>query len=545
MASDPDSHHAEQRRSVFSMSETAAVAKKSPVDRFLDVVEWAGNKLPDPAMLFVFALGIVWLLSFLLCGVTFAEIDPRTLGSPKGEQPIHVINQLTPEAFVKFLTRLVKNFTEFPPLGLVLVALLGVSVAEHSGFINAMLRALLKITPRLLVTPMVLFVAILSHSAGDTGFILVIPLGGVIFQAVGRHPLAGIATAAAGVSGGFSANFLPSSLDPLLQGFTQSAVRLLDPNYSVNPLCNWTFTSASSVLVIGLGWLITEWVVEPRLKSVPVDGDPALMPTLDNAQTQSAEQARAEQIGMWAGLATFLGLLTLLVLALWPQNSPLRSSEGSITDPKAPMMAAIVPVMFFMFLLPGVVHGFLAGTFKTQKDVIDGMTKSVGTMSYYLVMVFFAAQFVYAFGESNLGALLALKGAVFLQWLQVPPMVTIVGVILVSTLVNLLIGSASAKWALLAPIFVPMLMQVGISPELTQAAYRIGDSCTNIITPLMPYFPLMVMFGQRYVTKTGIGTMVSLMLPYSITFLICWTTLLLVWWQLGMDLGISAKYVYP
>ncbi len=502
--------------------------------RFLDALERLGNKLPDPAVLFVLGLLAVWALSALLSGVTFAEIDPRT------KEPIRVINQLTGPALAGFLAHMVKAYAEFPPLGVVLVALVGVGVAEHSGFINAGLKSLLSVTPRALITPMVLLVAIVSHTAADAGYVLVIPLGGVIFCAAGRHPLAGIGAAFAGVSGGFSANFVPSGLDPLLSGITETGVKVLDADRPVNALCNYFFTSSSALLIVGVGWYLTDFVIEPRLKNTPIDGDPAQMPKMD-------EMGAAERRGMWAGLAAMALCLVGLVLWALPSDSALRAPDGSLTSvrPPAPLMESIVPLIMLLFLVPGVVHGYVSGRFKSHRDVIAGMSKTMGTMAYYLVMVFFAAQFIAAFTQSNLGALVALKGAAFLKSLGATPTVTITGIILLTATVNLLVGSASAKWALLAPIFVPMLMSLNLSPELTQAAYRVGDSTTNIITPMMPYFPLVVVFAQRYVRNTGIGTMVSLMLPYSLTFLVAWTLFLLAYWTLKLPLGLQAPYAYP
>jgi aminobenzoyl-glutamate transport protein len=513
-------------------------------DRALDIIEWAGNKLPDPAVIFVLALVLTWIASALLAPVEFTEIDPRTMGTneygiAKPGEPIRIVNQLTGPALVRFLSRMVKTFTDFPPLGLVLVALLGVGVAEHTGFINACLKGLLSITPLKLLTPMTMLVAILSHAAGDSGYVLVIPLGGVIYAAAGRHPLAGIAVAFAGVSGGLSANFIPIALDPLLQGFTQSAAQLLEPGRQVNPLCNLFFTSTSTGLLILLAWYITDRIVEPRLANATVDGDASDMPRMDPLTPR-------ERTGMIAGLAAIGIALGGLLASALPEESPWRIGEQRVLMAAgAPLMEAIIPLMFLLFLLPGLVYGYVAGTVKSHRDIIQGMTKSMGTMAYYLVLAFFAAQFLYVFRESNVGILIAMKGAEFLVRMQVPLEVTIVGVILISTIFNLLIGSASAKWALLGPILVPMMMRLGISPEMTQAAYRIGDSCTNIITPLMPYFPLVVVFCRRYVKGTGIGTLVSIMMPYSIAFLAFWTVLLLGFWTLNVPLGLEAPYTYP
>jgi aminobenzoyl-glutamate transport protein len=502
------------------------------LDRFLDLVERAGNRLPDPAILFVVGLLLVWVASALLAPVAFTEIDPRS------SNPIRVESQLTGAAIAAFLSNMVTVFVTFPPLGIVLVALLGVGVAEHVGFLTAMLKGLLNITPRRLLTPMLILVGCLSHTTADAGYVLVVPLGAVIFYAAGRHPLAGIAAAFAGVSGGFSANLIPAPLDPLLQGFTQSAAQIILPGRIVNPLSNYFFTASSTLLIMGFGWFVTERIVEPRLRLTPVDAEASELPKLDPA---TATERRA----MTAGLLTMGSLLVLLAVAAAPAGSPLRAPDGQLAVNTAPLMRSIVPLIFLLFLVPSVVYGLVAGTVRSSRDVIAGMTKAMGTMSYYIVLAFFAALFTDAFGRSNLGALVAVKGATFLQALGLPGQVTIVGIILVTTGVNLLIGSASAKWALLAPIFVPMLMQVGLAPELTQAAYRVGDSSTNIITPLMPYFPLTVVFCQRYVRSAGIGTLASMMVPYSATFLVVWTLYLLTYWTLGLPLGLQSAYTHP
>jgi aminobenzoyl-glutamate transport protein len=421
-----------------------------------------------------------------------------------------------------------------------------VGVAEHAGFVKAALQGLLALTPRRLLTPMLLLVAIISHVAGDTGYVLVIPLAAVMYLAAGRHPLLGITTSFAGVSGGFSACFVPSSLDPLLQGFTQSAAQIMDPERVVNPLCNWGFMSASCLMIVAIGWYITDRIIEPRLEGLPLDerSDTSARSPDGSASGPLSQLTPAERRGLWAGLATAAACLVALAAWAWPAHSPLRASDGSLAGRDAPLMKAIVPLIFFGFLVPGIVYGVVAGTVRSSRDVVQSMTKSMGTMAYYLVMAFFASQFTAAFTQSNVGVLLAVKGANGLAALHSPSQVTVVGIILLTAGVNLLIGSASAKWALLSPIFVPMLMSLGLSPELTQAAYRVGDSSTNIVTPLMPYFPLVVVYAQRYVKQAGMGTMISLMLPYSLAFLLCWTILLLVYWALGLPLGIQAPYVY-
>ena len=514
------------------MSATNAPVEKGFVNKMLGWIERIGNKLPDPAILFLVSMIIVWILSAILSTVEFAEINPRD------GNPIQIQNLLTGAAMTAFLSNMVSIFTSFAPLGVVLVAMLGVGVADGSGYINTGIKMMLNSTPLFLLTPMVIFVGIISHSAIDAGYVLVIPLGGIIFHAAGRHPLAGITAAFAGVSGGFSANPLVSALDPLLQGFTQPAAQIIDSSVQVNPLCNYYFTAASSVLITLLGWYITDRIIEPRLnKNNPVDDD------AEKAADMSSISP-TERRGFWIATGVTLVLFLLLVLALLPEDSPFRDGNGSLTSFAAPIMQSIVPLIFLFFLLPGVIHGFIAGTYGKSKDIIDDMSEAMKGMAYYIVMAFFCALFIHAFGTSNLGALLAIKGANFLKALSLPGPITITGIIFLAGFVNLFVGSASAKWALLAPIFVPMLMQLGYSPELTQAAYRIGDSSTNIITPLMPYFPLVVVFCQRYVKKTGIGTLTSLMIPYSVVFIIVWTIFLVIFWMLGIPLGLQAGYTY-
>ncbi len=507
------------------------------LQRSLDAIERAGNKLPDPAVLFALFMLAVWLISWALSGVQFSEIDPRT------GKPIVIVNLLDGAAFTTFISKMVTTFVNFPPLGVVLVAMLGLGVAEHTGFINAGLRSILNVTPKLLLTPVLIAVGILSHVAVDAGYVLVIPLGAVIFYAAGRHPLAGIAAAFAGVSGGFSASlFVPSSLDPMLAGLTQAAARLsahpAAADMTINPLNNFFFTSASAALIILVGWFLTDKVIEPRLKHTQVDGDPASLPKLD-ALTD------AERKGLRYATVSMLVSGALLIWSASGADSAWRGTDGLLTSATAPLMQSIVGLIFVFFLIPGVVYGYASGSAKNHRTIVQGMSKAMSGMGYYIVMAFFCAQFIYAFGQSNLGALLAIKGALTLKELALPMGVTLVGIVFLTASVNLLVGSASAKWALIGAIMVPMLMELGVSPDLTQAAYRVGDSSTNIITPLMPYFPLIVVFCQKYVKSTGIGTLIALMLPFSVSFLVLWSAFLLLYWVLGIPLGIGAHYSFP
>ncbi|GGJ98338.1 AbgT family transporter [Luteimonas terricola] len=518
----------------------AATTRRGAVARALDAIERVGNRLPDPAVLFLVLMLVTWAVSALLSGVSFSEIDPRS------GDPVAINNLLSGSSLTSFMSTMVATFVNFAPLGVVLVAMLGLGVAEHTGFINAVLRAILGVTPKMLLTPALIGVGVLSHVAVDAGYVLVIPLGAVIFYAAGRHPLAGIAAAFAGVSGGFSATFLvPSSLDPMLAGLTQEAARIIASEAMVNPMNNYFFTTASTVLVILVGWFLTDRVIEPRLQSTAVDGDTAQMPTMEPLEP-------AERRGLWSAMAAMGLAVVLFALSLLPAGTPWAADPATLapaTHPllafSAPLMQSIVALIFLFFLIPGVVYGYVAGTARSHRDIVEGMSKSMSGMGYYIVMAFFAAQFIFAFSQSNLGVLLAIKGANTLQSMGLHMSLMVVGIVLLSGAVNLLIGSASAKWALIGAIMVPMMMQLGISPDLTQAAYRVGDSSTNIITPLMPYFPLIVVFCQKYVKSAGVGTLLALMLPYSISLLVVWSLFLVGFWALGIPLGVGSSYAWP
>ncbi len=524
------------------MSEQTATAEKAGwLNRALNTIEVVGNKLPDPAVLFALLMVVVWVISWLLSGVTFTELDPRS-----GQQ-IQIVNLLSGEALTNFTSSIVNTFVTFPPLGVVLVAMLGLGVAEYTGFINAGLRSILSVTPKMLLTPVLVAVGVLSHVAVDAGYVLVVPLGAVIFYAAGRHPLAGIAAAFAGVSGGFSATFfLPSSLDPLLAGLTQTSAQILDPSVTVNPLNNYIFTTASTFLIVIIGWVLTDKVIEPRLKGTKVDGDTSQMVTMDALKPNELRGLRAAGLSMLA--VTALLVLTIVVPDVTPwaaKPEQVLPGVNPLLTAAAPLMKSIVSIIFIFFLVPGIVYGYVSGSVKSHRDVVKGMSHAMSGMGYYIVMAFFCALFLYAFSQSNLGVLLALKGANALKEMGLPLGMTLVGIVFLSGLVNLVVGSASAKWALIGAIMVPMLMELGISPDLTQAAYRVGDSSTNIITPLLPYFPLIVVFCQKYVKNSGIGTLVALMLPYSVVMLVLWTAFLLGFWALDIPLGLGSSYNYP
>lgn len=496
--------------------------KKPWLYRFLDFVERVGNRLPHPATLFA-----LFAFSVLIASWIFAQLDYTAVHPGTGEV-IHPANLLSPAGLRRIVTGLVPNFTGFVPLGTVLVAMLGVGVAERSGLLGAALRALVLAAPRRLVTLVVVFSGVLSNAASEAGYVILIPLAAVVFLAFGRHPLAGMAAAFAGVSGGYSANLVLGTVDPLLAGISTEMARIVDPRYEVNPAANYYFMAASTLLVTLICTLVTEKIVEPRLGSY-------------GGETLTVERPTSvERRGLWAAAAAFAVFALLVVLSVAPRGGVLRNpATGGILD--SPFLSGIVTVIFLMFLIPGLAYGLATGSIRRDADVIDAMGKTMSTLGVYIVLVFFAAQFVAFFGWTHLGIITAIKGAALLKaagLTGIPLMVAFVGV---AAFMNLFMGSASAKWAILAPVFVPMFMLLGYTPELTQAAYRIGDSATNVITPMMSYFALIVAFAQKYDKNAGIGTIIAMMLPYTAALLVGWTLLLVLWMAAGWPVGPGAE----
>jgi aminobenzoyl-glutamate transport protein len=496
--------------------------------RTLDRIERAGNALPHPATLFILLSALVVLLSWALARLGVEVAHPGT------GAPIRPVDLLSVEGLRRLILGVLPNFLNFPPLGPVLVCLLGLAVAEHSGLLGAMVRLVVGLAPRRLLTLMVVFCGAMSHSAGDIGYVLLIPLSATLFHTVGRHPLVGIAATFSGVSGGFAANLLLSPTDVVLAGLTEQAARLLAPEYTVSPMANYYFLGASVFLVTAIGTFVTERIVEPRFGAYAGPVAPEPLTPLEAAEGR--------------GLRWAVGSVALLILVVLCGLVP---DDGFLRDPLRPgfvdsyFVRGLVFFIFLFGLVPGLAYGFAAGTLRGDSDVYRGMQKNMEVIAGYLVLVFFIAQFVNLFNWSNIGVILAVKGAAVVKALNLGPMPLLAGLILLTATINLLLGSASAKWAMLAPIFVPMFMLLGYSPELTQATYRLGDSLTNIITPLSSNFPLVLMFAQRYEAKAGIGTMTATMLPYALANLVCWTALLLLWVFAGLPVGPGAGLSYP
>lgn len=489
-------------------------------NKSLDYVEIIGNKLPHPATLFGILALTVAVLSWLGNLLDWQAVHPAN------DSIVKVKSLLSEDGLRWIYTNITANFVNFPPLGYVLAVMVGIGVAEGSGLFTTLIRALVLSAPKKLITGSIVFAGILSHLASEAGYVVLIPLGAVIFHTLGRHPMAGLAAAFCGVSGGFGANFLIGSVDPILAGLSQSAAQIIDPSMKVNAAVNFYFMFASAILIVITGTWVTEKIVEPRLKSY----------------SGKAERIPVEEINpiekkalRWAGLSLLL-IVVLLVLTVIPENGLFRNPETNEIL-HSPFFDGIITGILLFFLVPGLIYGLIVGSIKNDKDMMKHIIKSMSTLATYVVLVFFAAQFVYFFRYSNLGLILAIDGAQFLKNIGLTGIPLIVAFVILSAFINMFMGSASAKWAIMAPVFVPMFMLLGYHPALTQAAFRIGDSVTNLITPMMSYFALIVAFAQKYDEDYGIGTIISTMIPYTIIFTIFWSMLLIVWMLLGLPLG--------
>jgi aminobenzoyl-glutamate transport protein len=508
--------------------------KKTKSIRLLNFIEEKGNKLPDPVTIFIIftflVIGLSHVLYILGIGVSFEGVN-----SESGQietLTVKAVSLLVPEGIAYMFSNVVKNFTSFVALGPVLVAMLGVGVAEKSGYISALMTNTVTKAPKKFVTPIVVLMGVLSNVAASVGYVVLVPLGAIIFLGFKRHPLAGLSAAFAGVAGGYSANLFLGTNDPLLSGITTEAAHILDAGYIVNPTDNWFFMFASTFLIVIIGTLVTDKLIEPKLgKYIP-----------DNATEHQNVVSSMEKKGLlWANISVLVTIVAIALLVL-PENGVLRGEGGSLIQ--SPFMSSIIFMMMLIFLIPGVVYGFVTKTIKNDKDIARLMASSLEMMSGFIVLIFFAAQFVALFNYTNLGTIIAVKGADFLQSIHMEGAPLLVALIFITTIINLFIAADSAKWAIMAPVFVPMFMQMGIAPEVTQVAYRIGDSSTNIISPLMPFFPLVVAFAQRYGKENGVGTVISLMLPYSIIILISWTIFFVIWYVLGIPVGPGTNLNY-
>ncbi len=500
---------------------------------FLDAVERFGDRLPDPVFIFVWLIGILMVLSAIAAWTGMSAVNPIT-----GETLV-AQSLFARENVQRLLTSMPDTLTGFAPLGLTLVIMLGAGVAERSGMFSAGLRAGLRNAPKAAMTPIVIALALVATHSSDAAYVVLIPLAGVIYASVGRHPIAGIAAAFAGVSGGFSANFMPGPIDALILGVTEPAVHILDASWEANLVGNWYFILGMAVVFFPLGWFVTDKIIEPRLGAyTPTSAVPI------SSQKADSKLAPEERAGLRRALWAFLGVTALWGLLTFMPNAPLQDLDAEPAFRFDPMIESLIAYFFLLFLMCGVAFGSAVGTVKTHRDVVQMSTEAMKDMSGYIVLAFTAAHFVVLLTWTNLGGILAIDGARAIEAAGLPAPLLLAAVVIMAALLNLIIGSASAKWAAIAPILVPMLMLLGVSPEMSTAAYRVGDSVTNIITPLMVYFPMVLAFCRRWEPGFGMGGLLANMLPYSFAFLIGGLALTIGWVWLGWPVGPGAGVTY-
>lgn len=514
---------------------------------FLGFVEKVGNFLPDPIMIFVWLIGFLMVLSAIGSALGWSaslaypgETAPQ-YSTLKDGVLTYTAESLFSEANIsRLLTEMPRTLTGFAPLGLVLLVMFGAGVAERVGLFSALIRGSLRNAPKVILTPLVCIIGMMSHHASDAAYVVFIPLAALLYAAVGRHPLVGLAAAFAAVSGGYAGNITPGQIDVLLFGFTQEAARIIDPTWTMNPLGNWWFILGIVALFTPIIWFITDKVIEPRLGKWGGQADDQL-----KAELAKSEVTALEERGLaWAGIVALVVIGFFAAMCFWPGYTPLIDENADGPAQLQPFYTALIGAFMLLFLGCGIAFGIAIGVVKSARDVIDRMIDGIRSMAPYIVFALFAAHFVAMFNWSRLGPIAAINGAEILQGISLPAPILLVSVLLFSSFLDLFIGSASAKWSALAPVVVPMFMLLGISPEMTQAAYRMGDSYTNIMTPLMSYFPLILVFARRWDTTFGVGSLLALMLPYAITFAVAGMAMTAAWVFFDIPLGPGAAVHY-
>jgi len=498
--------------------------------RVLNTIERVGNRLPDPVFLFLWLiLGLV-VLSLVGAGLGWSAVNPVT-----GDL-LQAKSLLSPENLEKLFIGMPRTLADFPPLGIVITIIYGASVAERTGLFQTAIRGALLNAPRFILTPIVVITGMVSHHASDASYVVVIPLAAVIFAAAGRHPLAGLAAGFAAVSGGYAGNLFPGASDALILGITEPAARLIDPTYAVSIAGNWFFIIGVVAVFTPIVWFLTDKVIEPRLGPwVPHAAAPV-------ASDEKAPLTAGEKRGLiYAGL-TILGTVALWTALTLMPGSPFVDAAADPEQRFNPLYKSLIAFFALTFFGAGAAYGLGSGTIQSHHDLVRMMREGISQLAPYIVLAFFAAHFVAMFNWSGLGPMLAINAAASLKDLALPAPLLLIVVVLVSCVFDLFIGSASAKWSALAPIVVPMFMLLGISPEMTTAAYRMGDSVTNIATPLMSYFPLILTFAQRWDPRFGLGSLMATMLPYAGAFLVAGLIMVATWvaldWPLGPGVGV-------
>jgi aminobenzoyl-glutamate transport protein len=526
---------------------STATARPARQNGFLGFVERVGNLLPDPTIIFLYLIAALMIISAIGAALGWSASLPYSGNqAPVGAElaggvlTYRASSLFSADNVARLFTEMPRTYASFAPLGIILTIMMGAAVAERSGLFFALIRGSLRNTPRRYMTPIIAVVGMVSHHAADAAYVVLIPMAAVLFASVGRHPLAGIAAALAAVSGGYAGNIMPGQLDVLLFGFTQEAARIVEPGWTMNPLGNWYFILAIVVFFTPIIWFVTDRIVEPRLGAWNEPIDDELRADLGKGELNSDERRGLRH----AGIAALLVVAAFAALCLWPGYTPFIDQNAVGPIRLQPLYGSIIAALFLLFLLTGVVFGRAVGTVKGSNDVVAMMREGVKTIAPYLVFVFFAAHFVAMFNWSGIGPIIAISGAEKLQGMNLPAPLLLVCVLLLSSAMDLFIGSATAKWSVLSSVVVPMFMLLGISPEMTTAAYRMGDSYTNIMTPLMSYFPLVLVFCQRWDKSMGVGSLLALMLPYALCFMVTGITMVVAWVLFDLPLGPHAQVFY-
>lgn len=529
------------------MSDTAPPAQQRG---FLAKFERWGNKLPDPAMIFVWLILFLMILSALGSWLGWSASLPYSgKEAPQwgelenGVLTFRATSLVSEENIARLLTEMPRTVTNFAPLGVVLIIVLGASVAEKAGLFSALIRGALRNAPKSVLTLIVALIGMASHHADAAAYLIYIPLAAMTYAAAGRHPLAGLAAAFAAVSGGYVGNFTPGQMDVMLFGFTQEAAQIVQPGWVMNPAGNWWFILASALIFAPIIWFLTDKVIEPRLGRWDGNIDAETTAELARAALEPKERKGLRR----AGLAVVAVVGLFVALTMVPAFSPLVASSGEGAAYFQPLFGSLIAGFFLVFLTSGIAFGSAVGTVRSARDVIDMMEGGIRSIAPYVVFVFFAAHFVAMFNWSRIGPIIAINGAEALAALALPAPLLLVSVQMLGSFLDLFIGSASAKWSALAPVVVPMFMLLGISPEMTTAAYRMGDSYTNIMTPLMTYFPVILGFARRWDKSFGVGSLLALMLPYALTFMAIGVVMVVSWvtFELPPGPGAQVHYALP
>ena len=511
--------------------------KEGLLMRFLNLVERVGNKLPDPVTIFVILWFVVMILSYFVSKSGITAIHPGQIDESTGKNlVVKGVNLLSKEQLQLFLTSVVNNFTSFAPLGLVLVTMLGAGLAERSGYMETVMKSTVTKVPKSLLTATIIFVGIMANAVADAGFVVLPPLAALVFLGVGRHPLVGLFAGYAGVAAGFSANLMISMLDVLVAGFTIPAAQIIDPSYTGTPAMNWYFLIVSTFVLVIVGTFATEKYLAPRFENSDFIVE-------DN--NVDSEITPLEKKGMkFASIGLLICIITLIVLCIGPNAFMKDPKTGSILAASSPLMNGMVPIITIIFFVPGLTYGIITKKIKNDKDLASILYDSMAGMGSYIVLAFAAGQFLALFNASNMSSILSIKGAEWLRDIGLTGPGLLVAFVLFAAFINLFVGSCSAKWAVMAPIFVPMFLMLGYDPALTQMAYRIGDSITNPISPIFTYFPVILAFAKKYDKNIGIGTIMASMTPYSLLFGIIWIILLIIFMVFNLPLGPGGGIYY-